>query len=200
MSPATEMASFFIKNAKLFGLVVEQFEDEIAVINSAIGASFGGARSVVTTSGGGFDLMEEALSLSGMAEIPVVIHLAQRPGPSTGLPTRTMQSDFNLALYAGHGEFPRIILAPASIEDSFYLSSKAFNLAQKYQVPVFILTDQYLLDTYYLLDRNNLEGEKPQKYYIKADLDYKRYLLTENGISPFAIPGDSKGIVNKQWE
>ena len=195
MSPATEMASFFIKNSKAFGLVVEQFEDEVSVINSAIGASFGGARSVVTTSGGGFDLMEEALSLAGMAEIPVVIHLAQRPGPSTGLPTRTMQSDFNLALYAGHGEFPRIILAPESIEDAFYLSSKAFNLAQKYQVPVFILTDQYLLDTYYLLDRNNLKGEKPQRYHIKADLDYKRYLLTENGISPFAIPGDSEGII-----
>jgi 2-oxoglutarate ferredoxin oxidoreductase subunit alpha len=195
MSPATGMANFFIENAKTFRLVVEQFEDEIAVINSAIGAAFGGARSVVTTSGGGFDLMEEAVSLSGMAEIPIVIHLAQRPGPSTGLPTRTMQSDFNLALYAGHGEFPRIIYAPASIEEAFYLSSKAFNVAQKCQIPVFLLTDQYLIDTYYLLDESDLVGEKAEKYYVKADVDYKRYALTDNGISPFAIPGDGKGIV-----
>lgn len=195
MSPATEMTTFFIENAKTFGLVVEQFEDEISVINSAIGASFGGARSVVTTSGGGFDLMEEAISLSGMAEIPVVVHLAQRPGPSTGLPTRTMQSDFNLVLHAGHGEFPRIILAPANIEESFYLSSKAFNLAQKYQVPVFLLTDQYLLDTYYLLDEKDLAGEKAEKYFIDADENYKRYALTDNGISPFSIPGNSKGII-----
>ena len=195
MSPATGMANFFIENAKTFGLVVEQFEDEIAVINSAIGAAFGGARSVVTTSGGGFDLMEEAISLSGMAEIPIVIHLAQRPGPSTGLPTRTMQSDFNLALYAGHGEFPRIIFAPSSIEESFYLASKAFNLSQKYQIPVFLLTDQYLLDTYYLLDESALVGEKPETYYVKADENYKRYALTDNGISPFAIPGDSKGLI-----
>jgi 2-oxoglutarate ferredoxin oxidoreductase subunit alpha len=195
MSPATSMALFFAKYAKKFGLVVEQFEDEISVINAAIGASYGGARSVVTTSGGGFDLMQEGISLSGMAQIPVVVHIAQRPGPSTGLPTRTMQSDFNLSLYAGHGEFPRIILSPGTIEEAYSLASKAFNLADKYQIPVFLLTDQYLVDTIYFVDKNNLTGEQPSYSYIKTDQNYKRYMLTESGISERGIPSYGTGVV-----
>ncbi|MDY6820064.1 MAG: 2-oxoacid:acceptor oxidoreductase subunit alpha, partial [Deferribacterota bacterium] len=195
MSPATYMANFFINNMKEFNIVVEQFEDEISVINSAIGASYGGARSAVTTSGGGFALMEEAISLSGMAEIPIVIHLAQRPAPATGLPTRTAQADFDLALYSGHGEFPRIIYAPGSTEEALYLSSKAFNMSQKYQIPVFILTDQYLIDTYYIVDKKDIQFEEPVNYYEKADKDYKRYKLTEDGVSPLAIPGEGDGLV-----
>ncbi|KKK85908.1 hypothetical protein LCGC14_2768540, partial [marine sediment metagenome] len=144
MSPSTGVMVFLSQQMEDFDIVVEQAEDEISAINMAIGASYGGARSMVTTSGGGFALMIEGVSLAGMLEIPVVIHLSQRPGPATGLPTRTEQADLELALYSGHGEFPRIILAPGNLKDAFFLTQKAFNLADKYQIPVFVLTDQYL--------------------------------------------------------
>ncbi|AIF69081.1 2-oxoacid:ferredoxin oxidoreductase subunit alpha [Palaeococcus pacificus DY20341] len=195
MSPSTGVAVFLAQHAEDFDIIVEQVEDEISAINMALGAWFAGARGMVTTSGGGFALMTEAISLAGMAENPVVIHLAQRPGPATGLPTRTMQSDLNLALYAGHGEFPRIIFAPGTIEDAFYLTQMAFNLADKYQVPVIILTDEYLMDSYYNLPDVDLEKIRVEKHIIKTPKDYKRYELTENGVSPRGIPGYGKGIV-----
>ncbi|NQT01917.1 MAG: 2-oxoacid:acceptor oxidoreductase subunit alpha, partial [Planctomycetes bacterium] len=183
------------KQAKDFGIIAEQAEDEIAAINMATGAWYAGARAMVTTSGGGFALMTEGLSLAGMLESPIVIHLAQRPGPATGLPTRTEQADLELALYAGHGEFPRILLAPGNIEDAFYLTRKAFNLADKYQIPVFILTDQYFVDSYYNTVRPDLSDINIEKHIIKTDVDYKRYKLTDNGISPRGIPGYGKGLV-----
>ncbi|MPW39500.1 2-oxoacid:acceptor oxidoreductase subunit alpha [Thermococcus sp. 101 C5] len=195
MSPSTGVAVFSAQHAEDFEIVVEQVEDEIAAINMALGAWFAGARGMVTTSGGGFALMSEALSLAGMAENPVVIHLAQRPGPATGLPTRTMQGDLNLVLYSGHGEFPRIVLAPGSIEEAFYLTAEAFNLADKYQVPVIILTDQYFVDTYYNLPELDLSKIKMEKYIVESDEDYKRYKLTEDGISPRSIPRYGKGVV-----
>ena len=195
MSPSTGVAVFLAQHAEDFEIIVEQVEDEISAINMALGAWFAGARGMVTTSGGGFALMTEAISLAGMAENPVVIHLAQRPGPATGLPTRTMQGDLNLALHAGHGEFPRIILAPGSIEEAFYLSAEAFNLADKYQVPVILMTDEYLVDTYYNIPHIELDRIKVEKYIVEAEEDYKRYKLTEDGISPRAIPGYGKGIV-----
>jgi 2-oxoglutarate ferredoxin oxidoreductase subunit alpha len=150
---------------------------------------------MVTTSGGGFALMTEGLSLAGMIESPIVIHLAQRPGPATGLPTRTEQADLELALYAGHGEFPRILLAPGKIQDAFYLTQKAFNLADKYQIPVFILTDQYFVDSYYNTDMPDLSDISNEKHIIKTNVDYKRYKSTENDISPRGIPGYGKGLV-----
>lgn len=150
---------------------------------------------MVTTSGGGFALMTEGLSLAAMLEMPIVIHLAQRPGPATGLPTRTEQADLELALYAGHGEFPRIILAPGKIEDGFYLTQRAFNLADKYQVPVFILSDQYFVDSYYNIDSFDLSAINIEKHIIETDAAYKRYVLTEDGISPRGIPGFGKGLV-----
>ncbi|USH00319.1 2-oxoacid:acceptor oxidoreductase subunit alpha [Thermococcus argininiproducens] len=195
MSPSTGVAVFSAQHAEEFEIIVEQVEDEIAAINMALGAWFAGARGMVTTSGGGFALMTEALSLAGMAENPIVIHLAQRPGPATGLPTRTLQSDLNLVLYSGHGEFPRIVLAPGSIEEAFYLTATAFNLADKYQVPVIILTDQYFVDTYYNLPEFDLSGLKVEKHIVETDENYKRYLLTEDGISPRGIPGYGKGII-----
>ncbi|MEM2110149.1 MAG: 2-oxoacid:acceptor oxidoreductase family protein, partial [Candidatus Odinarchaeota archaeon] len=139
MSPSTGVLVYLSQHAHLFNIIAEQAEDEISAINMAIGAWYAGARALVSTSGGGFALMTEGLSLAGMLESPLVIHLGQRPGPATGLPTRTEQADLNLALYAGHGEFPRIILAPGTIEDAFYLTQKAFNLADRLQLPVFIL-------------------------------------------------------------
>ena len=195
MSPSTGVLIFLAKQAKDFGIIAEQAEDEIAAINMAIGAWYAGARAMVTTSGGGFALMTEGLSLAGILESPIVIHLAQRPGPATGLPTRTEQADLELALYAGHGEFPRILLAPGKIQDGFYLTRKAFDLAEKYQIPVFILTDQYFVDSYYNTVLPDLSDISIEKHIIKTDVDYKRYKLTDNGISPRGIPGYGKGLV-----
>jgi len=195
MSPSTGVLVFLARHGKDFGIIAEQAEDEIASINMAVGAWYAGARAMASTSGGGFALMTEGLSLAGMLESPLVIHLAQRPGPATGLPTRTEQGDLELALYAGHGEFPRIILAPGKIEDAFYLSQKAFNLADKYQVPVFVLTDQYLMDSYYNIPLLDLSQTKIEKHIIQTAKDYKRYELAENGISPRGIPGYGEGLV-----
>ncbi len=195
MSPSTPVLVFLAKNGRDFGIIAEQAEDEIAAINMAIGAWYAGARAMVTTSGGGFALMAEGLSLAGMLESPVVVHLAQRPGPATGLPTRTEQADIELALYAGHGEFPRILFAPGTIEQAFYLTARAFNLADKYQVPVFVITDQYFIDTYYNTSGFDLAGVKCEKYITETAGDYKRYEMTENDISPRGVPGFGKGLV-----
>ncbi len=195
MSPSTSVAVFLAQHSRDFDIVVEQTEDEISAMNMAVGAWYTGARAMVTTSGGGFALMVEGLSLAGMLEMPVVIHLGQRPAPATGLPTRTEQGDLLFALHAGHGEFPRIILAPGSIEDAFYLTQKAFNLADKYQIPVFLLTDQYLLDSYYNISSLERSGLKIERYIVKTDKGYKRYKITPDGISPRGIPGFGKGLV-----
>lgn len=195
MSPGTGVLTYLADYSRDFSVVVEQAEDEISAINMALGAWYAGARAIVTTSGGGFALMTEGISLAGMVESPVVVHLAQRPGPATGLPTRTEQADLELALYAGHGEFPRIILTPGNITEAFYLSQKAFQLADQFQLPVFILTDQYLVDSYC-----NVPVFDPAKFpvadqIIETSPDYRRYQFTGTGISPRGIPGYGKGLV-----
>jgi len=195
MTPSTPLQSFIASNADEFGMIFEQAEDEIAAINMALGGSYAGARSLVTTSGSGFALMEEAVGLSGMIETPVVICLAQRPGPAVGLPTRTSQEDLNLALYSGPGEFPRIILAPGNLEDAFKLSQRAFNLADKYQIPVFILSDQYLADIFYNIPVLDVDSTKIESYTIKTSKNYNRYQFTDDGISPRGIPGWGEGLV-----
>jgi 2-oxoglutarate ferredoxin oxidoreductase subunit alpha len=195
MSPSTGVLTFLAQHSADFGLIVEQAEDEIAAINMAIGAWYAGARGMATTSGGGFALMTEGISLAGMLETPVVVHLAQRPGPATGLPTRTEQGDLELALYAGHGEFPRILLAPGKVDDAFHLTQKAFDLADKYQVPVIILTDHYFVDSYYNIANLNLTDEKNEKHIHETETNYRRYELTEDGISLRGIPGYGKGLV-----
>ena len=195
MSPATAVLSFLAEQSKNFDIIVEQAEDEVAAINMAIGAWYAGTRALVTTSGGGFALMTEGVSLAGMMESPMVIHLAQRPGPATGLPTRTEQADLELALYAGHGEFPRVIFAPGCLEDLFHLSRLAFEYADRYQVPVFVLTDQYLMDTYYNIDRIDVTGLQPEKHIVESDADYRRHVLTDNGLSPRGVPGYGEGLV-----
>lgn len=195
MSPSTGVMVFLAQHSDQYDIIVEQVEDEISAINMALGASYAGARSLVTTSGGGFALMTEGVSLAGMTETPVVIHVAQRPGPATGLPTRTEQADLEFVLYSGHGEFPRVIFAPGSLEDAFHLSQRAFNLADKFQIPVFILTDQYFMDSYYNTPPFDLHHEKNKKYIAKTTKDYQRFALTENGISPRGIPGHGEGLV-----
>ena len=195
MSPSTSVLEKMAALSKKFDIIVEQVEDEIGVINMALGAWYAGGRALVTTSGGGFALMSEGLSLAGMAEIPIVIHLAQRPGPATGLPTRTEQGDLFLALFAGHGEFPRIILAPGTIEEGYDCALKAFDLADKFQVPVIILTDQYFVDSFYSIPPLTISDTPVQGNIIKTTDEYKRYQLTKDGISPRGIPGWGTGCV-----
>ncbi|MBN1907553.1 MAG: 2-oxoacid:acceptor oxidoreductase subunit alpha [Deltaproteobacteria bacterium] len=197
MSPSTSIMINLAANAEKMGMIVEQAEDEISAINMALGASFAGAPAMVSTSGGGFALMIEGVSLSAMTETPIVIALAQRPGPATGLPTGTEQGDLNLALYAGHGEFPRAIFCPGSIEECFYLTRKAFEQAEKNQGPVFILTDQYLADSYRAVDPFDIESLPPVTAG-ESKMDgslYERYAITPGGISPRLLPGMSKGLV-----
>jgi 2-oxoglutarate ferredoxin oxidoreductase subunit alpha len=196
MSPSTGVLTFLASRAKKMGIVIDQAEDEIAAINKGIGAWYAGGRAIVTTSGGGFSLMAEGLSLAGMTETPIVIHLAQRPGPATGLPTRTEQGDLQLALYSGHGEFPRVIYAPGTPSDGFMLAQRAFNVADKYQVPVIILTDQYFVDSTFMDKAIDLDKYKVEKHIIETKLGYQRYELTEDGVSRRGIPGHGNGMVN----
>jgi 2-oxoglutarate ferredoxin oxidoreductase subunit alpha len=196
MSPSTGVLTLLAQYAHDFSIIAEQAEDEISAINMGLGAWYAGARAMVTTSGGGFALMTEGLSLAGMLESPLVIHLAQRPGPATGLPTRTEQGDLQLALYAGHGEFPRVILAPANIEDAYKLTQKAFYWADQYQIPVFILTDQYTMDTYYNIKKLSVPRGEIVRFIIKTDSDYQRYnLKVRDGVSPRGIPCFGEGLI-----
>lgn len=193
MTPSTSIMNEIAGYSKQFNIVVEQAEDEIAAINMAIGASFSGVRSMTATSGGGFCLMVEGISLSAMTETPVVVVDAQRPAPATGFPTRTEQADLLFVLSAGHGEFAKACFSPGSIEEAFYLTIHAFNLAEKYQIPVFILTDQHLADSYRNIDILNQDSPRPERFVISKELskevvNYKRYEFSDNGISRRAIP------------
>ncbi len=194
MTPSSELQVFVSKYGKEFNIIFEQSEDEISAINMGLGAFYAGARAMVATSGSGFALMEEGVGLAKINETPIVIYLGQRPGPAVGLPTRTSQEDLDLALY-GIGETPKIIYAPGTLEDSFYLSQKAFNIADKYQIPVFILSDQYFADIYYNIPSINLENVKIENHVIKTNKNYKRYELTDDGVSPRGIPGFGDGVV-----
>ena len=194
MTPGTNFFAFLAKNQKEFGVVVEQAEDEIAAINMSVGASYAGARSAVSTSGGGFDLMCEGVSLAAMTETPVVIHLAQRPGPATGLPTRTEQSDLDTALYSGHGEFQRAVFAPGNPSDCFDMAQRAFYIADKYQIPVFILTDQYLADSIFCCPSFG-KTEIPIKHTVESFPSYMRYKITPDGVSPRGVPGHGSGFI-----
>lgn len=198
MTPSTSIPLTLIDKGRDLGVVVEQVEDEIAAMNMALGASYAGARAMTATSGGGFDLMSEGLSLAGITETPIVIALAMRPGPATGLPTRTEQGDLNLALFAGHGEFPRAILAPGDMEECFQLTHRAFGLAERWQSPVFVLTDQFLADSYRSVEPFDLDAlPEPEPLLLDPPNpeDYKRYALTDSGVSPRAIPTLSKALV-----
>lgn len=195
MSPSTGLLVFFARQAQAFGVVVEQAEDEISAVNMALGAWYAGGKALVTTSGGGFALMVEGLSLAGAIESPLVIHIGQRPGPATGLPTRTEQADLEHALYSGHGEFPRAILAPGSMQEGCSLARHAFHLADAYQVPVIILTDQSYLESNHLIHNLELADLPAENHIIETDDRYRRYAITGDGVSPRGIPGHGTGIV-----
>lgn len=200
MTPATSVMTYLSKKQKDVGIVVDQAEDEISAINFAIGASYAGARAMTGSSGGGFSLMVESLGFAGIAEIPLVVIDSQRPGPATGLPTRTEQSDLSFILTASHGEFPRIVLCARNAEDAFTQTIKALNLADKYQTVVFLLTDQYTADSNVTIPMYDLNKVKIERYILsEKDIvpseEYKRYKVTQSGISERLIPGKSKDQV-----
>jgi 2-oxoglutarate ferredoxin oxidoreductase subunit alpha len=203
MTPATSIIEWMARHEHQYGVVTKHAEDEIAAVCMAIGANFVGARAMTATSGGGFSLMAEALGLAGIDEVPLVVVEAQRGGPSTGLPTRTEQSDLLFVLHASQGEFPRLLLAPGTIEECFECGWRAFNLAEKYQTPVIILTDQLLASALRTLDAEAIDFEAVEvdrgKLLTPDDLDaltepYKRYLFVDDGISPRALPGHPKAV------
>lgn len=200
MTPATSIMTYLAKKQVETGMVVDQAEDEIAAINFAIGASYAGARAMTGSSGGGVSLMVEAFGLAGITETPIVIVDSQRPGPATGLLTRTEQSDLSFLLTASQGEFPRILISVRNAEDAFYKTVKALNLADKYQTVVILLTDQYLADSNITIPKYNLNNIEIERYIsngeeLKEDEEYKRYKVTQSGISPRMIPGNSKNQV-----
>jgi 2-oxoglutarate ferredoxin oxidoreductase subunit alpha len=200
MTPSTGILNYMALAAEQMGVVVEQAEDEICAINMALGASYTGVRAMTATSGGGFALMVEGLSLAAMTETPIVIALGQRPAPATGLPTRTEQGDLEYALYAGHGEFPRAIFTPGNAQQCFYITAQAFRIAEKYQIPVFVLTDQYLADSYQDFEPFDISKVDTTRYIMTDEelskiTEYKRYAITASGISPRALPGQSQHLV-----
>ena len=192
MTPSSSVLDFMARYAQDFGLKVVHPESEIAVMLMAQGFVYAGVRAAVGTSGGGFCLMTEGLSLAGMAEIPVAIVMAQRTGPSTGLPTYTAQGDLHFVLNAGQGEFPRFVVAPGDAEEAYCWSDLALRLAWKFQVPAFILTDKIVSESQYSFDIG-LAGETNEHEQLSALLwdgrgEYKRYLYTDSGVSPLAFP------------
>lgn len=202
MTPINALISFLADHAKEFNIVYKQPEDEIAGINMAIGASVGGVRSMVATSGGGFALMVEGVSLAGMLEVPLVIDLGMRVGPATGMPTYNEQGELLFVIHAGHGEFPRIVLAPGDADEAFELTIKAFDLADRYQIPVFVLTDKYLNESQWCvpvsllqkpvtIDRGKLllgDTGAPDGKFQRFDSS------VSDGVSPRSVPGTKHGL------
>ncbi|MEM4295857.1 MAG: 2-oxoacid:acceptor oxidoreductase subunit alpha [Candidatus Anstonellales archaeon] len=199
MTPSSSALAFITEKAEKHDVIVVQAEDEIAVAQMAAGAAFAGLRAMCGTSGGGFALMTETVSMLGMAEIPVVFLVSQRTGPSTGMPTWTEQGDLIQVLGAGQGEFPRAIIAPGTVEQAYYDTAEAFNIAEKYQTAVFILSDKFLSESHFTMkkpDKVNIDRGK----IIMQDIDniaptqrFLRYKITEDGISPRPIPGVKGG-------
>ena len=201
MTPATSLLHFMAPLDRDYDMIVIQSESEIAAINMAAGASFAGVRAMTATSGGGFCLMSEGLGMTGMTETPVVIMLAQRPGPSTGLPTYSGQGDLRFAIHASQGEFPRVVIAPGDVEECFYKTMEAFNLAEKFQIPVILITDKYLGESHgeaEPFDQNKIgidRGLLLTDDEYTSEEEYKRHRFTEDGISPRAMPGMRGAIV-----
>lgn len=194
ITPATDILEFLANELPRVGGRVIQTEDEISAICTVLGASFAGARAMTATSGPGLSLMVEAIGLSSMAEMPAVIVNVQRGGPSTGMPTKTEQSDLNISLFGAHGDSPRVILAPSTVEECFYMTIQAFNIAEACQLPVIILSDQFLGQRRETVLPFDLSGMTLIERVRPDDLkDYRRYMITESGISPMAVPGMEGG-------
>ncbi len=195
MTPASSILHWMASHGEKCGVVVKQCEDELAVVNMAIGAGHAGVRAMCGTSGGGFALMSEAIGMAGMIEAPVVVIEVQRGGPSTGIPTKTEQGDLNQVFGASQGDFPRVIIAPTDTADCFWTTVEAFNLAEKYQLPVMIISDLLLSEHPETIEPNALRHDVPIERgelvaeWPKSNGPYKRYANTPSGISPRALPG-----------
>ncbi len=203
MTPGSPVLEWMAAHSARYGVLTKHVEDEIAALCMAIGAGHMGVRALAPTSGGGFSLMVEALGLAGMTEVPVVIYEAQRPGPSTGLATRTEQGDLLFPIFASQGDFPRIVLAPGTLEEAFEAGWRAFNLAERYQCPVIVLADHYLATSLRDLPPEALDFGAVQvdrgALLRETDLnalegEYLRHRITEDGISPRALPGHPKAV------
>ena len=199
MTPASSILHFLAKQAENFGLAVVHAENEIAVINMAIGSAFAGAKSMVGTSGGGFALMTEGFSLAGITETPLLVILSQRPGPATGVPTYTEQADLNFALSAGHGDFLRIVASPGTVEEAYYLTAELLDLVWKFQTPGILLTEKHLSESNMTVDLE-IYRVKWAKAKLHEDGEYKRYLDTDDGISPMLFPPSNNVIKWNSYE
>jgi 2-oxoglutarate ferredoxin oxidoreductase subunit alpha len=196
MTPSSSLLHFLAENQERFGITVVHPENEIAVILMALGFAYAGKRSAVGTSGGGFCLMTEGLSLAGMAEIPVVLVVSQRTGPSTGLPTYTGQSELQFVLHAGQGEYPRLIVAPGDAQEALFWSEIAMNMAWKFQIPAFILTDKTLSEGTYSVDPAAVSDvRKADSPGWSGSMPYLRYADTPSGVSPLAVPGTKDAVI-----
>lgn len=195
MTPSSSILAFLAEKAKDTGMIVKQAEDEITAAAMAIGSMFMGTRAMTATSGGGFDLMTEHLSLAGATEIPFVCVLAQRPGPATGMPTWTAQGDLMLSVFSGHGEFARCVVAARNAEDAYYTIQEAFNIAERYQLPVIVLTDKLIAESLFqisTLDQNRTPLERgivDDESLLSTLTSTDRYKITESGISQRWLPG-----------
>jgi len=197
ITPASDESNYLESVMGKYNFVVEQTEDEIAAINMAIAAANTGVRAATSTSGPGFSLMVEALSYAGMTETPVVIFYYQRAGPSTGMPTRHEQGDLLYSLSAGHGEFPRVVIAPGDTTEAFYDTIESFNIAERYQVPVIVLLDKAMAmsnNTVDLFDLSKVKIDRG-KLILSETSSYLRYRFTDDGISPRSVPGVPGGLV-----
>ncbi|NMA30116.1 MAG: 2-oxoacid:acceptor oxidoreductase subunit alpha [Candidatus Pacebacteria bacterium] len=200
MTPATGLLHYLAAQQAAYPIVVKHSEDEIAAINQALGASFAGVRAMTGTSGGGYALMVEATSLAGVAELPLVILEAMRPGPGTGLPTWSSQADLNFIIHAGHGDFPKVVFTPGTALEHYELSKLAFYIAEKHQLPVFILSDKYILESQQSMPQPDLLIDNQRLSLLDTvktgsiEEKYLRYKDTETGISPRAIPGLNKEV------
>jgi 2-oxoglutarate ferredoxin oxidoreductase subunit alpha len=196
MTPSSSLLHFLAENQEKFGITVVHPENEIAVILMALGFSYAGKRSGVGTSGGGFCLMTEGLSLAGMAELPLVLVVSQRTGPSTGLPTYTGQSELQFIVHAGQGEYPRLIVAPGDAQEALFWSEIAMNMAWKFQIPAFILTDKTLSEGTFSVDPaaiSDVQREDSPSWLETAP--YLRYADVPSGISPLAFPGMKDAVI-----
>ncbi|MGC9166783.1 MAG: 2-oxoacid:acceptor oxidoreductase subunit alpha [Thermoplasmata archaeon] len=199
ITPASDVLEFMSKYLPKNGGVAIQAESEISAINMAIGAAYAGIRSMVATSGPGFDLKTEAIGLASMIEQPVVILDAMRAGPSTGMPTKTEQSDINHAVYGGHGDKPKVVIVPGNVEEAFYMTFEAFNIAEVFQGPVIILTDELISWNKQVVNKFNIDSLKINRGKLLLNIEsnereFKRYEFTEDGISRRTIPGVKNGV------
>lgn len=197
MTPISGLLSILARKAEKYGFIFKQPEDEISAVNMAIGASFAGARSLTATSGGGFCLMTEGLGLSAMTETPLVIVEGMRPGPATGLPTWCEQGDLRFVLHAHQGEFPRIVLAAGDGREAFYLTVQAFNLADKYQLPVIVLLDKNICEndqSFEPFDTASIKVNRG-KIEMREVAGYRRYTPEKDGVSVRSLPGSGSFFV-----